>query len=66
MVCVELVGPIYSHYEHHSKYIAFSLSLIIMIDPATDWFEIIEAKLKSATSIQNFFMTPGWHISLKM
>jgi hypothetical protein len=45
MVCVELVGPIYSHYEHHSKYIAFSLSLIIMIDPATDWFEIIEAKL---------------------
>jgi hypothetical protein len=26
-----------------------------MIDPATDWFEIVEATNKSATSIQDLF-----------
>jgi hypothetical protein len=36
-----------------------------MIDPATGWFENVEATNKSATSasIQDFFITRGWHVS---
>jgi hypothetical protein len=34
-----------------------------MIDPATGWIEIVEATNKSATSIQDFFITPGWQVT---
>jgi hypothetical protein len=33
----------------------YSLLALTMIDPATGWFEIIEATNKSATSIQDLF-----------
>jgi hypothetical protein len=51
MVCVDLVGlfiirtPAKTH----------SLLALTMIDPATGWFEIVEATNKSATSTQDFF-----------
>jgi hypothetical protein len=39
-----------------------SLLALTMIDPDTGWFEIVEATNKSATSIQDFFMTTDWHV----
>jgi hypothetical protein len=51
MVCVDLVGPctIRTPTKTHS------LLALTMIDPATGWFEIVEATNKSATSIQDLF-----------
>jgi hypothetical protein len=51
MVCVDLVGPftIWKPAKTHS------LLALTMIDPATGWFEIVEATNKSATSIQDLF-----------
>jgi hypothetical protein len=44
-----------------------SLLALTMIDPATGWFEIVEATNKSATSIQDFiFITPGWNVTRKL
>jgi hypothetical protein len=53
MVCVDLVGPftIRTPAKTHS----FTLLALTMIDPATGWFEIVEATNKSATSIQDLF-----------
>jgi hypothetical protein len=44
MVCVDLVGPFTI-----KKY---SLLALTMIDPATEWFEIVQANDKTVTSIQ--------------
>jgi hypothetical protein len=40
-----------------------SLPALKMIDPATGWFEIVEVTNKSATSIQDFFIKSGWHVT---
>jgi hypothetical protein len=48
MVCVDLVGQRTPTKTH-------SLLALTMIDPATGWFEIVEATNKSATSIQDEF-----------
>jgi Integrase core domain len=51
MVCVDLVGPliIKTPLKTHS------LLALTMIDPATGWFEIVQANSKTATSIQDLF-----------
>jgi hypothetical protein len=51
MVCVDLVVPftIWTLAKTHS------LLALTMIDPATGWFEIVEATNKSATFIQDLF-----------
>jgi hypothetical protein len=59
MVCVDLVGP----FTIRTPAKTHSLLTLTMIDPATGWFEIVKATNKSATSIQDFFITPGWHIT---
>jgi hypothetical protein len=51
MVCVDLVGPITIRTPAKTH----SLLALTMIDPATGWFEIVEATNKSATSIQDLF-----------
>jgi hypothetical protein len=51
MVCVDLVGP----FTIRTPAKTHSLLALTMIDPATDWFEIVEATNKSATSIQDLF-----------
>jgi gentisate 1,2-dioxygenase len=42
---------------------AKSLLALTMIHPASGWFEIVKATNKSATSTQDFFITPAWHVS---
>jgi hypothetical protein len=51
MVCVDLVGPFTIRIETKTH----SMLALTMIDPATSWFEIIEATKKSAISIQGLF-----------
>jgi hypothetical protein len=51
MVCVDLVGP----FTIRTPAKTHSLLALTMIDPATGWFEIVEATNKSATSIQDLF-----------
>jgi hypothetical protein len=51
MVCVDLVGP----FTIRTPAKTHSLLALTIIDPATGWFEIVEATNKSATSIQNLF-----------
>jgi hypothetical protein len=51
MVCVDLVCP----FTIRTPAKTHSLLALTMIDPATSWFEIIEATNKSATSIQDLF-----------
>jgi hypothetical protein len=51
MVCVDLVGP----FTIRTPAKTHSLLALTLIDPATGWFEIIEATNKSATSIQDLF-----------
>ena len=51
MVCVDLVGPF--TIKTPSK--THSLLALTMIDPATGWFEIVEATNNSAGSIQDLF-----------
>jgi hypothetical protein len=51
MVCVDLVGP----FTIRTPTKTHSLLALTMIDPATGWFEIVEAIYKSATSIQDLF-----------
>jgi hypothetical protein len=53
MVCVDLVGPLPFTIRIPAK--THSLLALTMIDPATVWFEILEATNKSATSIQDLF-----------
>jgi hypothetical protein len=53
MVCVDLVGPLPFTIRTPAK--THSLLTLTMIDPATGWFEIVEATNKSATSIQDLF-----------
>jgi hypothetical protein len=51
MVCVDLVGP----FKIRTPDKAHSLLTLTMIDPDTGWFEIVKAKNKSETSIQDLF-----------
>jgi hypothetical protein len=51
MVCVDLVGP----FTMRTPAKSYSLLALTMIDPATGWFEIVEATNKSATPIQDLF-----------
>jgi hypothetical protein len=51
MVCLDLVGP----FTMGTPAKTHSLLALTMIDPATGWFEIVEATNKSATSIQDLF-----------
>jgi hypothetical protein len=53
MVCVDLVGP----FTIRALAKIHSLLTLTMIDPATGWFEIVEATNKSAstTPIQDLF-----------
>jgi hypothetical protein len=44
----------------------YSLLALTMIDLATGWFEIVEATSKAATSIQDFFITPGWNVTCNL
>jgi Integrase core domain len=49
MVCIDLVGP----YTIKTQLKTHSLLALTMIDPATGWFEIVQANSKTATSIQD-------------
>jgi hypothetical protein len=51
MVCVDLVGLFTIMTPAKTQ----SLLALTMIDSATGWFEIVKAKNKSATSIQDLF-----------
>jgi hypothetical protein len=51
MVCVDLLGT----FTKRTPAKTHSLLTLTMIDPATGWFEIVEATNKSATSIQDLF-----------
>jgi hypothetical protein len=51
MVCVDLVGP----FTIRKTAKTHSLLTLTMIDPATGWFEIVDATNKSATSTQDLF-----------
>jgi Integrase core domain len=51
MVCVDLVGP----FTIKTPLKTHFLLALTMIDPATGWFEIVQANYKTATSIQEFF-----------
>ena len=51
MVCVDLVGP----FTIKTPLKTHSLLALTMIDPATGWFEIVEATNKSAASVQDLF-----------
>jgi hypothetical protein len=51
MVCLDLVGP----FTIRTLAKTHSLLALTMIDPATGWFEIVEATNKSATFIQDLF-----------
>jgi hypothetical protein len=51
MVCVDLVGP----FTIKAPLKTYSLLALTMVDPATGWFEIIQANSKTATSIQDLF-----------
>jgi hypothetical protein len=55
MVCVDLVGP----FTIRTPAKTHSLLALTMIDPATGWFEIVEATNRSEISIQDLF-----HINL--
>jgi hypothetical protein len=50
-VCMDLLGP----FTIKTSAKTHSLLAITIIDPATGWFEIVEATNKSATSIQDLF-----------
>jgi hypothetical protein len=51
MFCVDLVVP----FTIRTPAKTHSLLALTMIDPASGWFEIVEATNKSATSIQDLF-----------
>jgi Integrase core domain len=51
MVCGDLVHP----FTIKTPVNTHSLLALAMIDPATGWFEIIQANSKTATSIQDLF-----------
>jgi hypothetical protein len=51
MVCVDLVGP----FTLRTPAKTHSLLALTMIDPATGWFEIVQATNKSVPSIQDLF-----------
>jgi hypothetical protein len=51
MGCVDLVGS----FTIRTPTKTHSLLALTMIDPATNWSEIVEASNKSATSIQDLF-----------
>jgi transposase InsO family protein len=51
MFCVDLVGPFAIKTPLRTHF----LLALTMIDPATGWFEIVQANSKTATSIQDLF-----------
>jgi hypothetical protein len=51
MVCVDMVG----HFTIKTPLKTHSKLGLTMIDPATGWFEIVQANAKTATSIQDLF-----------
>jgi hypothetical protein len=51
MVCVDLAGP----FTIKKPLKSHSLIALTMIDPAAEWFEIVEANNKLAASIQDLF-----------
>jgi hypothetical protein len=51
MVCIDLVGP----FTIKTPLKTHSLLVLTMIDPATGWFEIVQANSKEATSAQDLF-----------
>jgi hypothetical protein len=51
MVCVEVVGC----FTRKTPSKTHSLLALTMIDPATEWFEVVEATNKLATAIQDLF-----------
>jgi hypothetical protein len=51
IVCTDLVGP----FTIRTSAKTHSLLALIIIDPATGWFEIVEATNKSETSIKDLF-----------
>jgi hypothetical protein len=55
-------GSIYNK-DTSQNTLSASLLALTMIDPATGWFEIFKETNKSAASIQDFFITPGWHVT---
>jgi hypothetical protein len=55
-------GFIYNKHTSQNTLYA-SLLALTMIDPATGWFEVVKATNNSATSIQDCFITPGWHVT---
>jgi hypothetical protein len=59
MVSVDLVGP----FTIRTVSKTHSLLALTMIDPTISWLEILEATNKSAASIQDFFITTGWHVT---
>jgi hypothetical protein len=56
MACVGLVVP----FTMKTPLKTHSLLALTMIDPAAGWFEIVQANSKTATSIQNLLIIPGW------
>jgi transposase InsO family protein len=50
-VCVDLIGP-FTIIDNNKTH---TLRALTMIDPATGWFEIVQATNKSATTIQDLF-----------
>jgi hypothetical protein len=58
MVCLDLVGS----FKIRTPAKTHCLLALTMIDPATGWFEMVDATNKSAKSIQDLFMTLGWHV----
>jgi hypothetical protein len=55
-------GSIYNK-DTSQNTLSASLLALTMIDPATGWFDIVKSTNKSATSIQDLFITPGWHVT---
>jgi hypothetical protein len=54
-VCMDLIGP----FSIKNKSKTHTLRALTTIDPATGWFEIVQATNKSATTIQICFIIPG-------
>jgi hypothetical protein len=60
MVCVDLVGL----FTIWTPAKTLPLLALTMIDPATGWFEIVEAtKIIQQHPSRICFITPGWHVT---
>jgi hypothetical protein len=60
MVCLDLVGS----FTIRTQAKTHSLLALTMIDPATGWFEIVEAtNISQKHPSRICFITPGWHVT---